>query len=60
MADKVSKGEKAISFVSLWIARFALAVLSFAGMYHLLGGVDPVIAYTVSGVTVAFLLKETL
>lgn len=60
MADKISKSEKAIAFVSLWIARGALSVLAFAGLMHLLGGVDPMIAYPVSFLGVAFLLKETL
>lgn len=60
MADKITKSEKAVAFVSLWIARLALSVLAFAGLMHLLGGVDPMIAYPVSFLGVAFLLKETL
>ena len=58
--DKISKGERFINFVSLWIARLALATLAVAGMLHLLGGVDAMIAYPVTFVSVAFLLKETL
>ncbi len=58
--DKLSKGERLINFVSLWIARLALATLAVAGMLHLLGGVDAMIAYPVTFVSVAFLLKETL
>ena len=60
MADKQTKPERFIAFVSLWIARLALSVLAVAGLLHLLGGVDPVIAYPVTFVAVAFLLKETL
>jgi len=60
MADKTSKIEKAIAFVSLWVARFALATLAVAGLLHLLGGIDPMIAYPVTFISVAFLLKETL
>ena len=60
MNDKQSKVEKAISFVSLWIARLSLSTLAVAGMLHLLGGVDPMISYPVTFVAVAFLLKETL
>lgn len=60
MADKQTKVEKAISFVSLWIARLALTTLAVAGMLHLLGGIDPMIAYPVTFISVAFLLKETL
>ena len=58
--DKISKGEQFINFVSLWIARLALATLAVAGMLHLLGGVDAMIAYPVTFVSVAFLLKVTL
>lgn len=57
---KMTKVEKTINFLALWIARLALSTLAFAGMIHLLGGVDPVILYPVSFVSVAFLLKETL
>ena len=60
MADKQTKSERFIAFVSLWIARLALSILAVAGLLHLLGGVDPVIAYPVTFVAVAFLLKETL
>lgn len=60
MSDKISKTERAIAFVSLWVARIALSVLAFAGLMHLLGGIDPMIAYPVSFLGVAFLLKETL
>lgn len=60
MSDKQTKAEKFINFVSLWVARLALSVLAVAGMLHLLGGVDPMIAYPVTFVAVAFLLKETL
>lgn len=58
--SKISKGEKVVSFLSLWIARLALSVLAVAGGLHFLGGVDPVIAYPFVAVSVAFLLKETL
>ncbi|UOF77990.1 hypothetical protein [Caudoviricetes sp.] len=57
---KISKGEKLISFLSLWVARLALATLAVAGGIHFLGGVDPIIAYPFVGISVAFLLKETL
>jgi hypothetical protein len=60
MTNKESKLEKAINFCALWIARGALSLLAVAGMLHLLGGVDPMIAYPVTFVAVAFLLKETL
>jgi len=56
----MTKIETAISFISLWVARFALALLAAAGMLHLLGGVDPIIAYPITIVGVAFLVKETL
>lgn len=56
----MTRTEKVINFVSLWIARLALSTLAVAGMLHLLGGVDPMIAYPVTFVSVAFLLKETL
>jgi hypothetical protein len=52
--------EKAVAFSSLWVARLAMCILAVAGMIHLLGGVDPVILYPVSVLSVAFLLKETL
>lgn len=58
--NKISKSEKVVSFLSLWIARLALAVLAVAGGLHFLGGVDPMIAYPFVAVSVAFLLKETL
>lgn len=60
MADKQSKSEKFIAWVSLWVARLALATLAVAGELHLLAGVDAMIAYPVTVVSVAFLLKETL
>lgn len=56
----MTKTEKAISFVFLWIARAVLAVLAVAGMLHLLAGLDAYIVYPVTVVTVAFLLRETL
>lgn len=56
----MTKIETVISFVSLWIARLALATLAVAGMLHLLGGVDPIIAYPITIISVAFLVKETL
>ena len=59
MSDQ-NKLDKAVGFLSLWIARLALSVLAVAGLLHLLGGVDPMIAYPVTGIAVAFLLKETL
>lgn len=58
--DQPTKSEKIISFLALWVARFALATLAVAGGVHLLGGVDPIIAYPFVGIGVAFLLKETL
>lgn len=58
--EKQSKSEKVIAFVSLWVARFVLAVLAFAGTLHILGGIDQILAYGVSVVLVGFLLKETL
>jgi len=58
--DKISKGERIVSFFSLWIARLALATLAVAGGLHFLGGVDPMIAYPFVAISVAFLLKETL
>lgn len=60
MSNEITKSDKVIAFLSLWIARFALAVLAFAGGMFFLGGVDALIAYTFVGITVAFLLKETL
>lgn len=57
---KLTRTEKAITFVSLWVARIAISVLAFAGLMHLLGGVDQMIAYPVAFLGVAFLLKETL
>ena len=56
----MTKIETAINFLFLWAARLALAVLAVAGMLHLLGGVDPMIAYPITVFSVAFLLKETL
>jgi hypothetical protein len=56
----MTKTEKLTNFVFLWISRAALAVLAFAGMMFLLNGIDQVIAYPVSGLAVALLLKETL
>jgi len=55
-----SRTDKIVGFVSLWVARLALTVLSVAGMMNLLGGVDHAISYPVSVLAVAFLLKETL
>ena len=55
-----NKIDQAINLVSLWAARVALAVLAVAGMLHLLGGVDPIIVYPITAVSVALLLKETL
>lgn len=49
-----------IDFLAKWIARIILTALAYAGMVWLLGGVDPLIAYFVSGVVVVYLLKETL
>jgi len=61
MTEKsTSKIDSFIGFCSLWIARLALSVLAVAGELHLLAGVDPMIAYPVTIVSVAFLLKETL
>lgn len=57
---RISKSDKIVSFLSLWIARLALSVLAVAGGLHFLGGVDPMIAYPFVAVSVAFLLKETL
>lgn len=56
----MTKIETAVNFMFLWIARAILAVLSVAGMLHLLAGVDGFIAYPVTAVVVAFLLRETL
>ena len=55
----MTKIETVVSFLSLWVARFALALLASAGMLHLLGGVDPIIAYPITIIGVAFLVKET-
>lgn len=60
MADKTTKTDRFVAFVSLWVARLALAVLGVAGMMTLLGGVDDMIRYPVATLSVAFLLKETL
>jgi hypothetical protein len=60
MANNDKWYDKVINFVSLWGARVSLAVLAVAGMLHLLGGVDPMIVYPVTFVSVALLLKETL
>lgn len=56
----MTKIETLVSFLSLWVARLALATLAVAGMLHLLGGVDPMIAYPITIIAVAFLVKETL
>lgn len=55
-----SKADKTVALISLWVARLGLTVLAFAGMMFFLGGVDPAIAYPVTTLSVAFLLKETL
>ena len=57
---KIKILETAVNLFSLWVARFSLALLSIAGLLHLLGGVDAMIAYPVTLVAVALLLKETL
>lgn len=56
----MTKIETAVAFLSLWVARLALATLAVAGMLHLMGGVDPIIAYPITIIGVAFLVKETL
>lgn len=58
--NKISKSEKLLSILALWIARIALATLAVAGGIQLLGGIDRLIAYPFVVVGVAFLLKETL
>lgn len=58
--EKLSWGERFISFVTLWISRIALAVLAVAGMLFFLSSVDPVIGWPIAVGTVALLLKETL
>lgn len=58
--EETTKMDKAIAFVSLWVARLALSILALAGMMYFLGGVDPAIAYPISVLAVAFLVKETL
>jgi len=61
MAEKsTSKMDAFVGFLSLWIARFSLAALAVAGLSHLIDGVDPIIKWPVTVVSVAFLLKETL
>lgn len=60
MNSQISRTDKAIAFTSLWVARIAISSLAFAGMMYLLGGVDDMIRYPVSFLSVAFLLKETL
>jgi hypothetical protein len=60
MAIPTSRTDRAIAFGSLWVARLSLSVLAFAGMMYLLGGIDHTIAYPVSVVAVALLVKETL
>lgn len=56
----MAKIEKFFNAVFLWGARAVLAALSVAGMLHILAGVDGYIAYPVTIVVVAFLLRETL
>jgi len=60
MNNQVTRTDKAIAFVSLWVARLALSALAFFGMMFLQGGEDDMIRYPVSFLAVAFLLKETL
>ena len=57
MAQKL---EALASNVTLWVARLALTVLAFAGLMSFLGRVDEVIAYAVTTLLIAFLVKETL
>lgn len=56
----MTRTDKIISYAALWVARGAIAVLSFAGAVQLLGGVDKNISYPIAGILVAFLIKETL
>lgn len=56
----MSKFEKGISWLSLAIAFGGLAVLAVAGLLHLLSGVDAMIAYPISVISVGFLIKEVL
>lgn len=61
MADKsTSKTDRFVGFCSLWVARLALSTLAVAGLSHLIDGVDPIIKWPVTVISVAFLLKETL
>lgn len=58
--DEITKTDKAVAFVSLWVARLVLTLLALAGMMYFLAGIDRAIAYPIAIVTVAFLVKETL
>ncbi len=56
----MTRSDKVIGYLTLWVARVALAVLAFAGSVHLLAGIDEMIAYPISILLVALLVKETL
>ena len=60
VGKKTNWQTKFLHFVSVWGARIVLATLAVAGGVHLLGGVDPVIAYPFAVVLVAYTLKETI
>lgn len=61
MANKEIKfTEKVVNWLSKWVSRLILAVLSVAGLIHLLGGVQEMIAWPVAIVLTTLLIKETL
>lgn len=56
----MSKLETVMNKAFYVFAVLGLAVLAVAGMLHLTAGIDAVIAYPITTVTVAFLLREIL
>jgi hypothetical protein len=56
----MTKVEQILSFVGLWVARIIAGFLIFVGAQYMLGGIDPMIRYTASGVVTFYLLKEIL
>ena len=57
-----TRAEKLINWISLWLARVALAVAAFAGVAFFLPSqqIDDVIVYTFSALIDFYLLKEVL
>ena len=57
---KVKFTTKATNWVAFWGARVLLAIAAVAGVKHLIAGVDPIIAWPIAIVLVAYLIKETI